>query len=908
LSKQETNDSKDKLRVYEYAKSLNMSSKEIITILKRQNMPVNNHMSVMEPAMVEAVEKFFHDVKANAAAKMAQSAAKQQQKSQAASVQAAQSARSPEDTQAKPAVSVAESSGRQEAKPQGQGAGGTRLQSHNPAVKPAANKDGGRPQGQGEQGVQHAGKPQGQGNQGGQSGSRPQGQGGQAGGKTHGQGNQAGQVASRPQGQGGHAGQGGGRPQGGNRPQGNQGGGFGGGRNQGQGGPGSARIVVPPIVIPQTASRGGRSGENGRPGTRGGESGKGRDNYMREGKRKDLDYSKRFEDGRINFKNKIKGGKNGKGRNNQPPREKIDNTPKKVIVRGEMTVGELAKLLHKDASEVIKKLMMMGMMVTINQDLDLDTVLLVASEFGVETEVKIVVEDTNFETMEENDDPDLLEPRAPVVTIMGHVDHGKTTLLDAIRESKVAMGEAGGITQHIGAYQVEVNGKKITFLDTPGHEAFTVMRSRGAQVTDITILVVAADDGVMPTTVEAINHAKAANVPIIVAVNKIDKPTANPDRVKQELMEYGLVPEAWGGDTIYVEISAKQRKNLDELLEMILLVAEVNDYRAVVDKRARGTVLEAELDKGKGPVARVLVQNGTLKVGDAFVAGDCFGRIRAMTNDRGRRIKEAGPSTPVEITGLTEVPQAGDPFMVFEDERKAREIAEKRAIKTRQEMMKSHNKVTLDDLFNKIKEGEIKDLNVIIKADVQGSVEALRGALEKIEVEGVRVKTIHAGVGAITESDILLASASSAIVIGFNVVADPRAAATAEQEKVDVRLHRIIYKVIEEIEQSMKGMLEPVYKEKVVGHAEIRETFKVSKVGTIAGCLVTDGKILRQAQARLIRDGKIIYEGKIDSLKRFKDDVREVTEGYECGITLEKFNDLQQGDVIEAFIMESEES
>ena len=880
MSKQDTTDNKDKLRVYEYAKSLNMSSKEIITILKRQDMPVNNHMSVMENGMVEAVEKFFRDVKANAAAKMAakQAAAKQggaQQQTPSTQSQRRAEDRGPRQAQTS-ASAPARTEGavgagqRQDSQPQNAGQQQQQAGGQQPSQHQASHPQGShRPQGQGNRNPREGGRPQGQG-----EGNRPQG--GQGG---------------RPQGQGG---QGGGF--GGNRPQGGQGGGFGGSRG-GQG----ANAAAP--------ARGSRPGEAPRTGQRG-DAAKGREGggFGRDGKRKDGDFGKRFdESGRGGFKGRGKGGKNARGRSNQPPREKIDNTPKKVIVRGEMTVGELAKLLHKDASEVIKKLLMMGTLATINQDLDLDTVLLVAGEYGVETEVKIAVEDTNFETVEENDDPDAMETRAPVVTIMGHVDHGKTTLLDAIRETKVAMGEAGGITQHIGAYQVEANGKKITFLDTPGHEAFTVMRSRGAQVTDITILVVAADDGVMPTTVEAINHAKAASVPIIVAVNKIDKPEANPDRVKQELTEYGLVQEAWGGDTIFVEISAKQRQNLDELLDMILLVAEVNDYKAVVDKRARGTVLEAELDKGKGPVARVLVQNGTLKVGDAFVAGDCFGRIRAMTNDRGRRIKEAGPSTPIEITGLTEVPQAGDPFMVFEDERKAREIADKRSIKTRQETMKSNSKVTLDDLFNKIKDGEIKDLNVILKADVQGSLEALKGSLEKIEVEGVRVKTIHAGVGAITESDILLASASSAIVVGFNVVAEPRAASAAEQEKVDVRLHRIIYKVIEEIEQAMKGMLDPVFKEKVVGHAEVRETFKVSKVGTIAGCMVTDGKIVRNAEARLIRGGNVVYEGKIDSLKRFKDDAREVSEGYECGITLEKFNDLQQGDVIEAFVMESVE-
>ncbi len=572
-----------------------------------------------------------------------------------------------------------------------------------------------------------------------------------------------------------------------------------------------------------------------------------------------------------------------------------------------MTVGETAKLLHKDASEVIKKLISLGVMATINQELDIDTILLLAGDFGVEVEVKIPVEDDRFETIEEVDDEaDLLE-RPPVVTIMGHVDHGKTTLLDAIRSTNVTGGEAGGITQHIGAYQVEINNKKITFLDTPGHEAFTAMRARGAQLTDITIIVVAADDGVMPQTVEAVNHAKAAGLPIIVAVNKIDKPDANPDKVKQELTEYGLVPEEWGGDTIFVNVSAKQKMGLEDLLEMILLVAEVNEYKANPDKRARGAVIEAELDKNRGPVARILVQHGTLKVGDAFVAGNCFGRVRAMVNDKGRRLKEAGPSTPVEITGLTEVPQAGDPFMVFEDERKARSIAEKRAITQRQSDLGANTRVTLDDLFRHIKEGEIKDLNVIIKADVQGSVEALKGSLEKIEVEGVRVKIIHSGAGAITESDIILAAASNAIVIGFNVRPDSQTKATAEQEKVDIRLHRVIYNAIEEIEQAMKGMLDPVYKETVIGHAEVRNTFKISKVGTIAGCMVTSGKISRSAEARLIRDGIVVYEGKIDSLKRFKDDAKDVAQGYECGITLDNYNDLKEGDVIEAFIMETVE-
>ncbi|MNB97391.1 Translation initiation factor IF-2 [compost metagenome] len=588
-------------------------------------------------------------------------------------------------------------------------------------------------------------------------------------------------------------------------------------------------------------------------------------------------------------------------------REKIDNTPKKIIVRGSMTVGETAKLLHKDASEVIKKLILMGVMATINQELDIDTILLLSGEFGVEVEVKIPVDEDSFETVEENDSDEELMTRPPVVTIMGHVDHGKTTLLDAIRSTNVTGGEAGGITQHIGAYQAEINHKKITFLDTPGHEAFTAMRARGAQVTDMTIIVVAADDGVMPQTVEAINHAKAAGLPIIVAVNKIDKPGADPDRVKQELTNYELVPEEWGGDTIFVNLSAKQRINLEELLEMILLVAEVNEYKANPDKRARGTVIEAELDKNRGPVARILVQNGTLKVGDAFVAGNCFGRVRAMVNDKGRKIKEAGPSTPVEITGLTEVPQAGDPFMAFEDERKARAIADRRSITQRQSELNTNTRVTLDDLFKHIKDGEIKDLNVIIKADVQGSVEALKGSLAKIEVEGVRVKIIHSGAGAITESDITLAAASNAIVIGFNVRPDTQTKAAAEQEKVDVRLHNIIYNVIEEIESAMKGMLDPIFKENIIGHAEVRNVFKISKVGSVAGCMVTDGKITRNAEMRLVRGGIVVFEGKVDTLKRFKDDAKEVAQGYECGITLERYNDLQEGDVIEAFIMEKVE-
>lgn len=700
------------------------------------------------------------------------------------------------------------------------------------------------------------------------------------------------------------------RPNGGNhqnsRPQGQGGGNTSGANRNPQGNRGAGQGSQRPAQSQNSSGNRSFTPSNNVGGGNGGAKGQG----QRKGNNNGGKNQRGYDDNRngANFKNN-RGGKGGRGKGapQQPPREKIDNTPKKIIVRGTMTVGETAKLLHKDASEVIKKLMLLGVMATINQELDLDTIQLLASDFGVEVELKIPVEEDRFETIEEVDDEADLKERPPVVTIMGHVDHGKTTLLDAIRSTNVTGGEAGGITQHIGAYQVEINGKKITFLDTPGHEAFTAMRARGAQLTDITIIVVAADDGVMPQTVEAVNHAKAAGLPIIVAVNKIDKPEANPDRVKQELTEYELVPEEWGGDTIFVNVSAKQKIGLENLLEMILLVAEVNEYKANPDKRARGAVIEAELDKTRGPVARVLVQHGTLKVGDAFVAGNCFGRVRAMVNDRGRRLKEAGPSTPVEITGLNEVPQAGDPFMVFEDERKARSIADKRATMQRQSDLGANTRVTLDDLFRHIKEGEIKDLNVIIKADVQGSVEALRGALEKIEVEGVRVKIIHSGAGAITESDVILAAASNAIIIGFNVRPDNQTKATAEQEKVDIRLHRVIYNAIEEIEQAMKGMLDPVYKEAVIGHAEVRNTFKISKVGTIAGCMVTSGKITRTAEVRLIRDGIVVYEGKIDSLKRFKDDAKEVAQGYECGITLDNYNDIKEGDVIEAFVMETVE-
>ncbi|WP_108669652.1 translation initiation factor IF-2 [Peribacillus acanthi] len=619
--------------------------------------------------------------------------------------------------------------------------------------------------------------------------------------------------------------------------------------------------------------------------------------------------SKAFK-GKNNNNNNNNKNKSSKGRQTYQPQQqqpvaKKKELPSKIVFSESLTVAELAKKLHREPSEIIKKLFLLGVMATINQSLEKDAIELIAAEYGVEVEEEIKIDINDLEAhIVTEDDPSKLVERPSVVTIMGHVDHGKTTLLDSIRNTKVTEGEAGGITQHIGAYQVQVNDKKITFLDTPGHAAFTTMRARGAKVTDITILVVAADDGVMPQTVEAIAHAKAAEVPIIVAVNKMDKPSANPDRVMQELSDRGLVPEAWGGETIFVPISAKKGEGIDELLEMILLVGEVEEYKANPDRKAVGTVIEAELDKGRGSVATLLVQNGTLKVGDPIVVGSAYGRVRAMVNDLGRRVKEAGPSTPVEITGLNGVPQAGDRFVVFEDEKTARQVGEARSQEQIQSQRRESSRVTLENLFEQMKQGEVKEINIVLKADVQGSAEALAASLQKIEVEGVKVKIIHSGVGAINEHDIMLATASNAIVIGFNVRPDVNAKRTADSENVDVRLHSIIYKVIEEIESAMKGMLDPEFQEKVIGQAEVRTTFKVSKVGTIAGSYVTDGKITRDSGVRVIRQGVVVYEGEVDALKRFKDDAKEVSQGYECGITVKNYNDLKEGDIIEAYIME----
>lgn len=613
-----------------------------------------------------------------------------------------------------------------------------------------------------------------------------------------------------------------------------------------------------------------------------------------------------------------KGKKNNKKKNRNKGNQRLrDTAPKAPTQRKDrplpdvleytngMNAQDLGKILHRSPAEIIKKLFMLGVMVNQNQSLDADTIEILAADYGIGAKEKVQVDVADLDHFFDeriNNDANLAD-RPPVVTVMGHVDHGKTTLLDKIRHSHVTEGEAGGITQAIGAYQVKYNDKLITFLDTPGHAAFTEMRARGANITDITVLVVAADDGVMPQTIEAINHAKAAGTPIIVVVNKIDKPGANPDHVTEQLTEYGLIPEDWGGDTIYVKVSAKFGKNIDELLDMILLQAEVMELKANPDQNAAGAVVEARLDQGKGSVATLLVQQGTLHVGDPIVVGDTFGRVRTMTNENGRRIKDATPSTPVEITGLNGVPEAGDHFVVFDDEKTARAAGEERAKRAEDEKRRRTSHVTLDNLFDTMKKGEMKSLPIIIKADVQGSVEALAQSLQKIQVDGVRVDIIHKAVGAISESDVTLAEASNAIIIGFNVRPTPLAKSEAETNNIDIRLHRVIYNAIEEVEDAMKGMLEPVYEEEVLGQVEVRQLYKASKIGTIAGGMVVSGKITRDAKVRLIRDGVVIYEGELGSLKRFKDDAKEVKMGFECGLTIKNFNDVKENDVIEAYHM-----
>lgn len=591
-----------------------------------------------------------------------------------------------------------------------------------------------------------------------------------------------------------------------------------------------------------------------------------------------------------------------KGQRGFAPKPPAPTLPEAVTIGKSVAIQELAGVLKMSPVELVKKLMNLGVMATINQEIDFDTASILCTELGVAVNAEKTAEETLLPEI--IDDPASLRERPPVVTVMGHVDHGKTSLLDAIRLTKVTATEAGGITQHIGAYQVEVRGRKITFIDTPGHEAFTAMRARGAQVTDIAILVVAADDGVMPQTIEAINHARAANVPIIVAVNKIDKPEANVERIKQQLTEHGLLAEDWGGDTIFVPVSAVTKEGLDTLLEMILLVAEVAEIKANPDRMAKGTVVEAQLDKGRGPVATVLVQSGTLRVGDSFLVGLTSGKVRAMVDAKGNWIKEAPPSTPVEVLGINDVPMAGDIFQVVSEDKIARQIIESRQNIKREEDMQKTARVTLDDLFQQIKEGKVKELNLIIKADVQGSIEALRQTLEKQSTVEVRVNLVHTGVGTITESDVMLAAASNAIIIGFNVRPDANTRKAAEAEQVDIRLYRVIYEAVEDIRSAMSGLLDPEWKEVVLGRAEVRATFKVPKAGTIAGCYVLDGKILKGADVRVIRNGIVIQDGKIDSLKRFKDDVKEVLQGYECGLGVERFNDVKEGDILEAYTQE----
>lgn len=604
---------------------------------------------------------------------------------------------------------------------------------------------------------------------------------------------------------------------------------------------------------------------------------------------------------------KHKKNKNKKLEDNKQDKKDKAETEEEIIVEIDktITVKELAEKISKSTAEVIKQLMFMGVMAAINQEIDFETAEKLCEKFDAIAMLKEENNDNDFNEIDnEVDDDALLEKRPPVVTVMGHVDHGKTSLLDAIRKAKVTETEAGGITQHIGAYVVNINDERITFLDTPGHEAFTAMRARGAQITDIVILVVAADDGIMPQTKEAINHCKAANVPIIVAINKIDKPGANPDKVKQELTEHGLVPEDWGGDTICVPVSARTKEGIDNLLEMIILTAEVQELKADPSRKAKGAVIESKLDKGRGPVASLLVQNGTLHVGDSILVGSTYGRIRAMFDDNGKKIKKAGPSVPVEILGLSDVPSAGDKFNVIRDEKTARTMSEKRKEKLRTASLNSNHKVSLEDLYSQIQEGKVKELNIIIKADVQGSIEALKQSLEKLSTDSVKVRVIHGAVGAITETDVTLASASNAIIIGFNVRPDTNAAASAEKEDVDIKTYRIIYNALDDIKAAMIGMLEPEFKEVILGKVEIRQVYKISNIGTVAGCYVLDGKITRNSSIRIIRDGIVILEGELGSLKRFKDDAKEVASGYECGLTIEKFNDIKEGDILEVFAME----
>ncbi len=875
-----------KIRIHELAKELDISSKDIITRLATLGVEVKNHMSTVEPEDIDRLKSTLR-------VKPQTENANPETRRPAGPVNTAgrTEGQRPESFQ-----------GQRPQGPRPEGFQGQRPQGPRPEGFQGQRPQGPRPegfQGQRPQGPRPEGfqgqRPQGPRPEGFQGqrpqGPRPEGFQGQR---------PEGFQGQRPQGPrpGGYQGQQGQRPdgfQGQQRPP------YGGGGPRPSGAP-AGRPPRPGMAGPQGA-RGGRPGLPPIPAP---PQAVGQDQTTQRprfdskkgGKtqpdRRDSRDKRETEDRLL----KRAKGKHARG----PVRDIHESAPKHIVIPEIITVQDLASIMSRKSSELIVKLMALGVMATINQEIDAETATLIAHEFGIEVEVKI--EKPAGIVEEIVDAPESLATRPPVVTVMGHVDHGKTSLLDAIRTTNVIAREAGGITQHIGAYQVEIKGQKITFLDTPGHEAFTAMRARGAQVTDIAILVVAADDGVMPQTVEAINHAKAAGVPIIVAINKIDKENALPERVKQELTEYGLVAEEWGGDTIMVPVSAKAKQNIEGLLEMILLVSEVQDLKANPNRKAYGTVVEAQLDKGRGPVATVLVQKGALEVGDILVAGATSGKVRAMIDDKGRRIKKAGPSTPVEVLGLSEVPMAGDIFNAVEDDKTAKAVVTYRQGEKKAEDAKRNVKVSLEDLFDKIKEGQVKELNVIIKADVQGSIEALRQSLERLSTGEVRVNPIHGGVGAITETDVMLAAASNAIIIGFNVRPDANTKNTAERQGVDIRLYRVIYDAIEDVKAAMSGLLDPDFKETVMGHAEVRATFKVPKAGTIAGCFVTDGKITRNSEIRVIRDGIVILEGKLESLRRFKDDAKEVATGYECGIGIEKFNDFKEGDIVEAFMME----
>lgn len=851
-----------KHRIFELAKEFETTSKVILDLLERNNHPVRNHMSMVDDEERAIVVRYFN------------------RKNNPAPAQPARPTTAPAAPQ-RPAAPAAQPRAdvRPQAVPQqrpAQTPAGDRAPQR-PAFRPQGQQD--RPPYQQRPNAPQGGAVQGQ--------NRPQYSGAPVGGQARGpQGTPTG-GQNRPQGgfnrpqTGGYQGQN--RPQGqqqGARPQGA------GGFNRPQGQPGSRPAGAP-------ATGGAPAGRPAAP-QRGPQ---GRDNF------RDKDRDKKGgRGGNTGFNN---GGNRSNRRGGKPqgtptPRVEMPK-PTKIVIGETVTVKELAEKMHREVGDVMKKLLLLGVMVTINQEVDFDTATVVAGEYQVTVEA-LPPEQDPTEVPEIVDEPDTLLPRPPVVAVMGHVDHGKTSLLDVIRKTNVTAREAGGITQHIGAYQVNHQGKKIVFLDTPGHAAFTSMRARGAQVTDVAILVVAADDGVMPQTIEALNHAKSANVPIIVAINKIDKPNANPDHVKQQLTEHGLISEEWGGDTIMVPVSAHQKTGITTLLEMILLVAEMQELKANPNRAAQGTIIEAQLDKGRGPVATVLVQKGTLHIGDTIIAGFAYGKVRAMINERGEKVKKALPSTPVEVLGLSDVPQAGD-ILYVTDEKTARSVSEKRVAKKRTDELQLAQKVSLDDIFRQIQEGKLKELNIVVKADVQGTVEALRQSLQSIKNEEVRVVVVHAGVGAINESDVMLASASNAIIIGFNVRPDNNARKAAEQEKVDVRLYRVIYDAINDMEAAMKGMLAPKFKEVIQGKAEVRQLITISKM-VIAGCYVLEGKITRSSQVRVIRDEIVIYEGEMDSLRRFKDDVKEVATGFECGITLEKFRDYKVGDVLEAFTME----